>query len=109
MTLVQIILLLFLWFSLSRVILQFRLRQISPLLFLFWFLLFVSAMVVVILPTETTRIARLVGIGRGVDLATYASIVVLFYLVFRVYIAVEDLKHEITKLVRQLALQNLKT
>lgn len=103
---IQIILVIFLWFALSRVILQFRLGQISPILFSFWAVIFTSAIFVVFLPNETTLLAQAVGIGRGVDLAVYASIVILFYLVFRIYVYIESVRHDITKLVRQIALEN---
>lgn len=106
MNIIQLLLIFFLWFALSRVILQFRQRQISPLLFTFWGVLFTSAILAVFLPEQTTKLAEFVGIGRGVDLMVYASIVVLFYLVFRAYILLEDIRHEITQAVREIALKD---
>lgn len=83
---------------------QFRSHKIKNTEFGFWAVLFTTSIFVVTFPNETTTLARLLGIGRGVDLAVYASIVALFYLVFRVYVYIEDLRHEITKLVRTIAL-----
>lgn len=108
MNIIQILLIIFLWFALSRVILQFRQRQISPFVFAFWAVLFTSAIFVVFLPDQTTKLAGLVGIGRGADLMVYASIVILFYLVFRAYIQIEDIRHEITQAVREIGLENAK-
>ncbi len=105
MILLQIILLVFLLFALSRVWLRFRDIQISPTEFVFWGLLFTTAVVGVVLPGETTRLAAVLGIGRGVDLVVYASIATLFYLVFRIYVMMEDLRHDITLLVRKIALR----
>lgn len=105
MTIVQLLLAGFLFFAISRVVLRFRDSQIRPMEFLFWLLLFGTAAVVVIFPSETTRLANILGIGRGVDLIVYASIVTLFYLIFRLYVALEDVRHEITELVRKLALK----
>ncbi|MBI3559330.1 DUF2304 domain-containing protein, partial [Candidatus Gottesmanbacteria bacterium] len=59
----------------------------------------------VIFPGQTTKIANFLGIGRGVDLILYASIATLFYLVFRIYILMEDLRHQITEVVRKIALK----
>ncbi len=101
---IQILLVIFLLFALSRVVLRFRGGQITLGEFLFWGVLFSGAIVGIILPDETTKFANALGITRGVDLVVYASIVALFYLVFRVYVAVENLRHEITGLVRKLAL-----
>lgn len=105
MSIVQITLLLFLIFALSRVMLRFRDRQIKPVEFIFWGLLFTTAIVLVIFPNETSRFSQLVGIGRGVDLIIYTSLVVLFYIAFRTYIQLEDMRHEVTVLIRQLALE----
>lgn len=105
MSILQIILLLFLGFALSRVILRYTDYQIKTGEFIFWFLLFFTAIVGVIFPEESSRLAQLLGIGRGVDLIVYASIATLFYLVFRIYVLMEDIRHEITKVVRQVALE----
>lgn len=108
MIIIQLLFLPFLFFALSRVILRFKGKQIKITEFGFWTLLFLTAIVVIIFPNETTTFAQLLGIGRGVDLVVYASIIALFYLVFRSYIMIEDLKHEITLLVRKLALEKSK-
>lgn len=104
MAAVQIVLAIFLIFALSRVVLRFRDRKLSPLEFIFWAFLFIAAIIGVSFPDQTTRIAKMVGIGRGVDLVIYGSIVVLFYLVFRIYVMMEGLHHEITELIRKIAL-----
>ncbi len=108
MLLIQIILILFLFFALSRVFLRFRGRQIRSVEFVFWTTLFSIAIIGIALPHEISRFANILGIGRGVDLIIYVSITVLFYLVFRLYVYLEDLRHEITELVRLIALKNKK-
>lgn len=105
---VQVLLIVFLGFALSRVVMQFWSHRIKNMEFAFWAALFVTSIVVVAFPNETTKFAKLLGIGRGVDLAVYASIVTLFYLVFRIYIYIEDLRHEMTELVRKIALEKKK-
>lgn len=105
MLIIQIILILFLIFALSRVFLRFRGRQIRPVEFVFWTVLFSIAMIGVALPYEISRVAAILGVGRGVDLITYVSITVLFYLVFRLYVYLEDVRHEITEVVRKIALK----
>lgn len=56
-------------------------------------------------PQTTDTIAKLVGVGRGVDFIIYISIISLFYLVFRMFVKIEDVEREITKLVRKLAIE----
>jgi hypothetical protein len=101
MLLVQILLGVFLAFALSRVILRFWDKKISPREFFFWAVVFAVAIFVTFFPTKTSVVANWLGIGRGADLIIYASIAVLFYLVFRIYVYLEDLRHQITEVVRR--------
>ena len=73
---------------------------------LFWGSLFSVAIVGVFDPKFTNFLAQQLGIGRGVDVVLYVSVVLLFYLIFRTNVMLEDTRHEITKLVREIALQN---
>jgi hypothetical protein len=73
---------------------------------IFWFLVWGAALIGISLPKTTTKIAEFFGVGRGVDVIVYFSLAILFYLVFRIYVMIEDLRHEITFLVRQFALRN---
>lgn len=104
-TLTQILLSIFLLFALSRVYLRFRGGDVSFFAFVFWTFVFGSAIVVVLFPSLSGKIAHLMGIGRGVDAIVYTSITILFYLVFRLYVYLEDVRHEITDLVQKLALR----
>lgn len=105
-TSIQLVLLAFILFAISRVLLRAREKNLSNQAAFFWFLVWVAALVGVLTPATTTRIASFFGVGRGVDVIVYISLVILFYLVFRIYVLIEDLRHEITFLVRQIALKN---
>ena len=106
LTTIQIFLLIFILFAISRVFLRVKEKIISSQAGFFWFLIWLAAFVGVILPKTTTKLASYFGVGRGVDVIVYISLALLFYLVFRIYVMIEDLRHEITYLIRQLALQN---
>lgn len=104
---VQILLLIFLLFALSRVILRYREGTIPLGIFIFWVGVWVLASFSVALPSFTTFLAKRAGIGRGADAAIYASLVIIFYLLFRITVSVENLRHEITKVIREIALKEL--
>lgn len=104
---IQIALFIFLLFALSRVILRFKSKEVSWRGLIFWSLLFSSAMVVSIFPDISSKIAGVLGIGRGADAIIYASIVLLFYLVFRLYVYIQDVHYEISDLVKKLALKDI--
>ncbi len=103
---IQIILSLFLLFALSRVVLQLRSSQLTLGGFLFWAGVFIFALAGVLEPNLTAYAAKLVGIGRGADVVLYISIALLFYLIFRLSITVEENRREISELIRQIALKD---
>jgi hypothetical protein len=84
--------------------LKYRQRRIKLTEFLCWSAIWLLAAIAVILPDTTTFIARILDIGRGVDVIIYLSIVLSFYLIFCVYEKIDRLEREITKIVRHLAL-----
>ncbi|MBI2551629.1 DUF2304 domain-containing protein, partial [Candidatus Uhrbacteria bacterium] len=60
------------------------------------------------LPKTTEIAARFVGVGRGADLAIYVGMLVLFFLVFKLFVKIEEVEREITKVVRKEALDGIK-
>lgn len=108
MIIFQTILIIFLTFALSRVVLRFKGGQLGPGEAFFWGLVFTAAALSLLFPRELSSLANSLGVTRGVDLVLYISIVVLFYLVFRIYVLLENLRHEITELVRKVALSGKK-
>jgi small membrane protein len=108
MTFTQFLLLIFLIFALTRVIFRFRDGILHFLGFLFWSIVFGAAIILVLFPQLSSTVAKIVGIGRGSDVVLYISVVLLFYLIFRLYIYIEDLRRDITELVRKKALDDEK-
>ena len=106
LTPIQIILLSFVFFALSRVYLRSKEKVISPQASIFWFTVWFVAAVGIIHPGTTVNIAEIFGVGRGVDVIVYLSMVLIFYLIFRIFVMIEDLRHEITFLIRQIALKD---
>ena len=63
-----------------------------------------GAALAVVWPDATTRIARFVGLGRGVNLLLYCTVVVMMAGFFMVYIRLRRVRQELTLLVRHLAI-----
>lgn len=104
LTAIQLVLLIFIIFFLSRVYLRVREKVITVKTAIFWTLVWLVALTGILLPGTTTKIASIFGVGRGVDIILYLAVSLLFYLVFRIYVTLEDLRREITKVVRMVAL-----
>jgi hypothetical protein len=59
-------------------------------------------------PELTTKLANLVGVGRGTDLILYLCVIAFFLAFMVLYAKVRNLEAAQTELVRQLALANAK-
>lgn len=104
----QIILMSLLAFAISRVLLRMREGSLTTGAFLFWIGIFVLAGFSVWDPSFTTFIAKKIGIQRGTDVIIYLSMVLLFYLIFRTNILIENIRNEITRLTREITLRDSK-
>ena len=82
-----------------------RQGALSRLGAMLWSALWVAAAVVVLLPDVATSFAAAVGVGRGVDAVLYLAVLFLFYLVFRVFLRLDKIDRDITKLVRKIGLE----
>jgi hypothetical protein len=101
---IQILILFFCFFAVARTFGQMRRRQLSILAAVLWILFWVAVAVVGLLPETSQWLANRLGVGRGADLVTYASLAALFYLVFRLFTKVEQVEQEVSRLVRKMAL-----
>lgn len=86
-------------------IVRHRQRKIGRRAFLLWLFLWTGASVVILFPNSTAVLAHRLGIGRGADLVLYISVVLILYLLFKVYVRMEKVDREITQIVRTLALR----
>jgi hypothetical protein len=68
------------------------------------FAILVVAALAVLFPDATTIVAGWVGVGRGVDLVGYLVQVTLLFISLHYYTKFVDLQHQITALVREIAL-----
>jgi hypothetical protein len=107
MTPAQLLLLAFTLVALARVIHSYSQRRMPMADFLFWILVWMATASVIIFPDATSFLAHLLGIGRGADLIIYTSLLISFYLIFRLYLALIRLEQAITQVVRAIALQQL--
>lgn len=108
MSLIQIVLLisiLFIWFRLYQ---KYRVNELATREFVEWFLLWLAAGFVVVVPDFASYVAFVLGVGRGSDLVVYLALVLVFYLLFKLFTRQERHKQELTRLVRELALRDSK-
>lgn len=100
---IKILTVLFIFFTTSRAVLRFKDRNMSLQSLFFWMLLWAAILIFVFNPKLSDEIAHLAGIQRGTDIAFFASSIILFYLVFRLYIKIDSLDKDLTKLATNLS------
>lgn len=64
-----------------------------------------TAILFIAVPDLTTTLAEGAGIGRGVDLVTYALLVLYLYAHYQHYLRYKRVEQNVTQLVRELAIQ----
>jgi len=107
MYLIQILAIIFCLFAIWRLTMRFRRREVKWTEFLSWLIFWFAVGIAFIIPDSLTRLANILGIGRGADLVLYVAVVVLFYLIFRIFVRLEKMERNITKVVRDKALENM--
>lgn len=72
-----------------------------------WSLAWIGAGVVILLPQTATVVANFFGVGRGADFIIYGSVITLFFLVFKIFVALDALDRKLTDIVRKDALKDV--
>ena len=83
-------------------------RKISPEEGILWLAIWILLLIVVLIPGITFDIARLLGIGRGADLVVYLLVFLLLVVDFYLIARIEQLETNMTRLVREIALRDIK-
>ncbi len=102
MEFIQIIIFIFALFAFSRVILNIK----NKLEALFWSLFWAGVMAAAVYPTFVVKLAELLGVSSGIYLSIYTTLIIISYMIFRLYAKLEDTEKKITKIIRTIAIKN---
>ena len=108
MDILLIIVVLFALFAWSRAFLRFREHAIRLNEFIFWTVIWGAIVVLTAFRTQLGFIADVVKLRRPVDVLIYFSIVLLFYMTFRLYVKLDSLEQNMTTLARETAMREAK-
>lgn len=95
-------------FAISRTYLRMRESKLSIGQFIFWTILWIGVVLLTFMPDMINILADTLGIRRPIDVVVYFSIVLLFYLIFRLYVKISDTEREISQLVSAVAINRKK-
>ncbi|MDD5015271.1 MAG: DUF2304 family protein [Atribacterota bacterium] len=104
--LIQILIVTFALFIIIGTILGFKKGNVSRKSLIFWIILWLAISIIVLLPNTTNFFAKILGVSRGTDVAIYLSIILIFYLLFRIFLRLEKTEREITKIVKEIAIKS---
>lgn len=94
-------------FFLFRLIWQKKKKQLESGEFLFWFLFWFLAGVAILNIRYIDALVTKFGFSSsGINILFYISVVVLYYFVFRIRLRQEKLEREITRIVRNIAINS---
>jgi len=105
---IKIIIIAFILFVLWRTFIRFQKRDITGRELVMWVVFWLLVAGATLAPKKTDVIAQWLGVERGADLLVYLSIIVLFFVVFKIIVKLEKMDRDITKVVRHTALKNNK-
>ena len=86
MTLIQILVIGFAVLIIARTVFAFRKKRISVKMFIFWVVVWAIVIFLSALPQVTHRLSRILGVAQGTDVTIYFSIVLLFFLLYKIII-----------------------
>jgi|SRR5665647_1656780 len=99
----KLIILLFIAFAASRAYLRFKDKSIGKLNLFFWIILWCLVLFLVFDPQISDTIGLFLGIQHGTDTAFFFANLILFYLVFRLYVKIESVDRDITRLATNIS------
>jgi len=99
----KIIILFFVVFAVSRAYLRFKDKSLDARALILWMALWAAVLVLVFHPQLSDNFASFLGVQRGADIAFLAAIVILFYLVFRLYTKVDSVDQNLTRLNKNIS------
>ncbi|MBU0708723.1 DUF2304 domain-containing protein [Patescibacteria group bacterium] len=94
---------------LSQVYSNFRQRKLNFFWFIFWCSVWISVEAVALYPKLTVSFAKLLNIEFGINAVVSFSVITLFYLVFYLYLKIEEQKRKMSEYIRKQAIrENIK-
>ena len=100
----QIIILLVIAFIIFKATKKKIKKELSWTLYLLWIIFWLILGAIDLYPVIIEQLATLAGVGRGVDLLIYSSLILLFYWQFKLWLKNNSIEKKNTELIRKLAI-----
>jgi hypothetical protein len=106
--LIQIITIVVVLFLITRVGSKLKRKEITFKEAVLWGVLWFAVAIVVLYPQIADKVASYIGLqtATGIDLVVYIAVGLAFYLIFRLFVHIERIERDITKVIRHMALKD---
>lgn len=101
---IQILVTIFSVLVIGKALAKFQKKEVHGKTVLAWSLFWIVVIFFIWQPNLTDYLAAFLQVTRGADAVFYLSIIVIFYLLFRMFTRLERIESDITTLVREIAL-----
>ncbi len=96
-------------FIIFKTLKSFKRGNLSKIFTIIWLFFWIIILFLIFQQGILTGIANLIGIGRGVDLAIYLSIIIIFYLIYKILEHQNNIDQKITEIIRENAILHPKS
>lgn len=97
---IKLVIIIFVLVVIWKTVLRFRKGDITNRELTIWIIFWGLVIGATLLPKKTDIVAQWLGVERGADLLVYLSIIVLFFIIFKVIAKLEKIDRDITKVIR---------
>lgn len=108
MKILPILVSLFVLVMLAKLFKQRRDHKLSTMSLIAWLILWLVVLLVFWQPEITSSLALMLGVQRGADLVIYLAIIVMLYLLYRIFVRLNKIEEDISKVVRSEAIKNVR-
>ena len=105
MDITQLVILAFSIFALSRVINNIRARNTDKIGMWFWVVFWIVIIFATLFPGLIDSVFLFFGVESVAEFGLYSMMILLAYMIFRLYAKIEDTEKNITKIVRTIAIK----
>ena len=93
------------WF-LASIFSKFRKKQLPFIWFTFWSFIWAGLIFIISMPQVADELAPFFGLGtgRGIELFLFLAILIILFLVFRIFLRMLQIESQISKIISHLAI-----
>ena len=96
------------FYFLFRLFWQKKKNEISRNEFIFWSIFWAVSMLLILFIKKIDQLVANFGFtASGIDVLLYASVIIIFYLIFRLRLRMEKIERNLTKIIREITLNKM--